>query len=227
MIKKGLAFILTLVTLFSMPVYASADGVCSNETAVVSQVDTLEQAPPHLTRRKLSEGVRNIVKRADQMNYIRWTPLKNIVGWEEFLNYTAGVTYTGLPYGQPIYASYVPWYTSLQGFIDAVNNPLSKMYTSKSTYNEVAPYYSVDCSAYVSWAWELSARKTTSTIPDCSELISKTSIEKAEVGDAICKKRVHVVLITDIAYNSKGEIAYVEISESTAKMNSVFSILPV
>ena len=91
MIKKGLAFILTLVTLFSIPVYASADGVCSNEATVSSQVDTLEEAPSHLTRKELSEGVKNIVKRADQMNYIRWTPLKNIVGWEEFLNYTAGV----------------------------------------------------------------------------------------------------------------------------------------
>ena len=220
MIKRSLALIMTLVTLLSLPVYASADGACSNETAVISQVDTLEEAPSHLTRRELSEGVKNIVKRADQMNYIRWTPLKNIVGWEEFLNYTAGVTYTGLPYGQPIYASYVPWYTSLQGFIDAVNNPTSKMYTSKSTYNEVAPYYSVDCSAYVSWAWQLSSRKTTSSIPDCSVLISNTSIEKAQVGDAICKKRYHVVLITDIAYNSKGEIAYVEISESTAKKNT-------
>ena len=220
MIKRSLSLIMALVMLFSIPVYASADGVCAENEAVISQVDTLEEAPSYLTRKELSEGVKNIVKRADQMNYIRWTPLKNIVGWDNYLDYQAGVTYTGLPYGQPIYASYVPWYTSLQGFIDAVNNPASKMYTSKSTYNEVAPYYSVDCSAYVSWAWQLSARKTTSSIPDNAVLISKTSIKDAEVGDAICKKRVHVVLITDIAYNSDGEIAYVEISESTAKENT-------
>ena len=140
MIKRSLSLIMTLVMLFSIPVYASADGVCAENEAVISQVDTLEEAPSYLTRKELSEGVKNIVKRADQMNYIRWTPLKNIVGWDNYLDYQAGVTYTGLPYGQPIYASYVPWYTSLQGFIDAVNNPASKMYTSKSTYNEVAPY---------------------------------------------------------------------------------------
>lgn len=220
MIKRSLSLVMVLVMLLSIPVYSSAAGACSNSTEVISQVDTQEEAPSQLTRKKLSEGVKNIVKRADQMNYIRWTPVKDIVGWEKAFVYKAGVTYTGLPYGQPVFASYVPWYTSLDGFIDAVNNPKSQMYTSKSTYNEVAPYYSVDCSAYVSWAWGLPSRMTTSSIPGCSELISKTSIKDARVGDVLCKARKHVVLITDIAYNSKGEIAYVEISEAAAKKNT-------
>ena len=222
MIKRSLSLIMTLVMLLSIPVYAAAAKTCSNSTEVISQVDALEEAPTQLTRKEPSEGVKNIVKRADQMNYIRWTPQKNIYGWEKAFVYKAGVTYTGLPYGQPVFASYVPWHTDLDGFIDAVNNPKSKMYTSKSTYNEVAPYYSVDCSAYVSWAWELPSRTTTSYIPLCSELISKTSIKDAQVGDALCKALKHVVLITDIAYNSKGEVAYVEISEAAAKKNTDF-----
>lgn len=218
--KRMQAFFMAVIMLLSIPVYVSAQEEYAVDESVISAVGAETKDTSHLTRKKLSEGVKNIVKRADQMNYIRWTPKKDIVGWEEFLTYKAGVTYTGLPYGQPIYASYVPWYTSLDGFIAAVNNPKSKMYTSKSTYNEVAPYYSVDCSAYVSWAWGLPKRQTTAGIPEYSQLISKTSIRNAQVGDALCKKYSHVVLITDIACNEKGEIVFVEISEATAKENT-------
>lgn len=91
-----------------------------------------------------TQGQQNIVKRARQMTEIQWTPQKDILGWDSGLTYRAGVTYTGLPYGQPVYASYVPWSTSLVGFIDAVNDPNSLMYTSYSSSNKRAPYYSID-----------------------------------------------------------------------------------
>ena len=48
---------------------------------------------------QLSEGVRNIVKRAYQMTDIQWTPQADVLGWNGDLTYRAGVTYTGLPYG--------------------------------------------------------------------------------------------------------------------------------
>lgn len=66
---------------------------------------------------------------------------------------------------QPVYAKYVPWNATLKEFVAAVKNEDSKMYTSRSTYNRSAPYYSSDCSAFVSWAWGLSSRQTTSSIP--------------------------------------------------------------
>ncbi len=149
------------------------------------------------------------------MTEIQWTPVKNITGWGGGVTYTAGKTYTGLPYGQPVYASYVPWSTSLVGFLDAVNDPNSKMYTSSSTYNKQAPYYSVDCSAFVSWAWGLSSRQTTSTIANFSTKISSSSYANAQVGDCLCLAGSHVVLITDITYDSLGAINGIEISEST------------
>jgi hypothetical protein len=167
------------------------------------------------TEQTLSAGVRNIVKRAKQMTQIQWTPVKNITGWGGGVTYTAGKTYTGLPYGQPVYASYVPWSTSLEKFLDAVNDPASKMYTSSSTYNKEAPYYSVDCSAFVSWAWGLSSRQTTSTIANFATKISTSSYKEAQVGDCLCLAGSHVVLITDITYDSLGAINGIEISEST------------
>lgn len=171
--------------------------------------------PARAAEQVLSEGVQNIVRRAKQMTQIQWTPVQNITGWGGGVTYTAGKTYTGLPYGQPVYASYVPWSTSLVGFLDAVNNPNSKMYTSSSTYNKQAPYYSVDCSAFVSWAWGLSNRQTTSTIANFATKISTSSYENAQVGDCLCLAGSHVVLITDITYDSLGAINGIEISEAT------------
>ena len=135
---------------------------------------------------QLSEGVRNIVKRAYQMTDIQWTPQADVLGWNGDLTYRAGVTYTGLPYGQPVYAAYVPWVTDLDGFAAAVNDPNSRMYTSYSTYNCRAPYYSCDCSAFVSWAWGLGGRQTTRTIANYATEISTTSYENAQVGDCLC-----------------------------------------
>ena len=88
----------------------------------------------------LAVGMQNIVKRAYQMTDIQWTPQADVLGWNGDLTYRAGVTYTGLPYGQPVYAAYVPWVTDLDGFAAAVKDPNSRMYTSYSTYNCRAPY---------------------------------------------------------------------------------------
>lgn len=218
MIKRTLSLLMAFVLILNIPVFASAAAECVASSPFTETV--IEPEEPIRIRKELSEGVESIVKRSRQMALIRWTPKKNITGWDNFVIYKAGVTYTGLPYGQPIYASYVPWYTSLEGFINAVNNTGSKLYTDKSTYNEIAPFYSVDCSAYVSWAWGMASRQTTVGIPSSSELISKDSLDKAQVGDALCKKYSHVVLITDMAYSEGGELSYIEISESTVKENT-------
>lgn len=172
-------------------------------------------AETEVYRRTLSQGVENIVKRARQMTQIQWTPVADIPAWKNELTYFAGVTYTGLPYGQPVYANYVPWQTSMEGFLDVVSNAGSKMYTDRSSYKANAPYYSIDCSAFVAWAWGLNARQTTDTIRHFSTKISSTSYDKAEVGDCLCLSGYHVVLITDITYDSKGSINGIEISEST------------
>ena len=98
------------------------------------------------------------------MTEIQWTPLEDIIGWDADYVFHKGTTYTGLPYGQPIDGVFVPWSTSLSGFIKAVNDIQSKMYTDYSDYATTrAPYYSSDCSAFVSWAWNLTGRRTTSS----------------------------------------------------------------
>ena len=170
-------------------------------------------------RMPLTQGQENIVKRAMQMVNIRWTPRKDIYGWNKNYTYKAGVTYTGLPYGQAVNAAYVPWKASLSEFIDAVNNPDSLMYTSYSSYNKRAPYYSVDCSAFASWALQLPRRQSTSGMPNFGNLISSSSYAGIQVGDYLNVHNPsgsqHVVLITDVTYDADGAITGIEISQAT------------
>lgn len=201
-----------LLSLLPVAEVKAESALFSQEQIAVSEVTDASQ---NSSRKALSEGVQNIVKRAYQMTNIQWTPKADIYGWASELVYKAGTTYTGLPYGQPVNASYVPWSTDLNGFLAAVNDSTSKMYTSYSSYNERAPYYSIDCSAFVSWAWGLPSRQTTSSIANYATLISKTSYADMEVGDCFNKAGSHVVLVTDITYTDSGEISAVEISEST------------
>ncbi len=175
-----------------------------------------------ITADALSQGQQNIVKRAYQMTDIKWTPQKDVYGWNSAIVYKAGTTYTGLPYGQPVYASYIPWNTSLEDFIAAVNDKNSKMYTDFSSYNKRAPYYSTDCSAFVAWAWGLSKRQTTSSIKSFSTQISTSSYANAQVGDCLCLAGNHVVLITDITYGSDNQISSIEISEATTNKNTYY-----
>ena len=206
-IKRLLSLFLALICLLSVPY--------SEDFGVTAVADTG-------SRKALSAGQRNIVKRAYQMTDIKWTPQKNVYGWNEGVIYSAGKTYTGLPYGQPVYASYVPWTTSLDGFISAVNNKNSRMYTDYSSYNRKAPYYSTDCSAFVAWAWDLNSRQTTSTIKNFSIEISRTSFASAEVGDSLCLAGNHAVLITDITYDSLNRISSIEISEATTDKRTYY-----
>lgn len=163
----------------------------------------------------LSQGVQNIVKRARQQHEVKWTPLKDISSWAGESTFYAGTTYYGIPYGQPVYASYVPWSTDLEGFVKAVNNPNSKMYTDYSSYNRKAPYYSSDCSSFVSWAWGLNARQTTSSLHVFATKVANQSVYSVQVGDAFIASGVHAMLVTNVGYDANGVINSIEITEQT------------
>lgn len=167
----------------------------------------------------VSEGQRNIVRRAYAQHNVSWTPKANITGWNGQYTFYAGTTYTGLPYGQPInngsyHGSYVPWNTSLSGFVNAVNNAASLMYTSYANYNKRAPYYSCDCSSFVSWSWATKSRQNTGTIANYSNKVATQSIYGMQIGDALCKAGSHVVLVSDIGL-ANGQVAYIDIIEQT------------
>ena len=128
------------------------------------------------------------------------------------------MTYTGLPYGQPTDAVYVPWRASLSAFVAEVNNSGSKMYTSHSypthSGGRDGPYYATDCSGFASWAWDLPSRCTTYSMVNYANLINSKSYSAVQVGDVLLKS-THVMLVTDVTYDASGAITGIEISHAS------------
>lgn len=193
------------------------------------------------TAGNLNQNQENIVLRGRQMAEVEWTPLKNRYSWggndssyvssnrfgsrvipidgdATYGYFEAGKTYRGVPYSQAVYTGYVGWNISLSDFVNAVNDTSSKFYSGYSTYSRTAPYYGSDCSGFVSWAWDLPIRCTCETLVNYSKYIG-TNINSIQVGDCLNKTSSHVVLVTDIGYDSAGNIVAIEITEQTpAKM---------
>lgn len=187
----------------------------------------------------LTSDQQNIILRARQMAEVLWTPLATRYSWggddssyvsanssrnarveatdgSNTLGYfSAGKTYEGIPYSQAVYSyGYVGWDISIADFVNAVNNSTSSFYTGYSSYSRTAPYYGSDCSAFVSWAWNLPSRCTCTSLVPYSKYIG-TSLSSLQVGDCLNNISAHVTLVTNIAYNASGEIVSVEITEQT------------
>lgn len=169
----------------------------------------------YLRSGELSEGQINIVRRARQLVEIEWTPVYNLFQWNKEGQFWAGTTYAGVPYGQPVHGSYVGYSSTLTGFIDVCDNERSRMYTKYSDFNKTAPYYSTDCSAFVSYCWDLRVRKTTRDMDNIAELLEDQSVNALEVGDCLDNINSHVILVTGVVRNSDGEVALVETMEAT------------
>ncbi len=170
----------------------------------------------------LSEGQRNIVKRARQLTEIEWTPLENLTQWGERGTFKAETTYKGIPYGQPVNTNgYVGYGVSIEGFAAAARDNSSKLHTNYSMYNKIAPSYSTDCSGYVSYAWELKQRKTTYSISEVSEKVGDKSLYSLQVGDALNDISSHVVLISDLTYDASGAVVGLEVMEQTPVITQV------
>lgn len=170
----------------------------------------------------VSDGQKNIVKRARQLTEIKWTPLEDIYQWGQAGVFKAETTYTGIPYGQPINCNgYIGYGVSLETFASSVLDNTSKFYTTYSNYNKVAPSMSTDCSGYVSYAWGLVNRLTTYSMTGIAEIVSDQSIYSLQIGDCIDKTSSHIVLVSGLSYDSTGSIVGIEIMEETPVITRV------
>lgn len=194
-------------------------GLSGNE---VSLMDTNSSGTDITIAPAVSEGQKNIVKRARQLNEIEWTPLENITQWGNYGVFKAETTYKGIPYGQPINCNgYIGYGASLETFASSVLDNTSKIYTTVSTYNKVAPSLSTDCSGYVSYAWGLTSRKTTYSLPEVAQKVGEQSLYSLQVGDCLNEIRSHVVLVSGITYDVNGNIIGVETMEQTPVITRV------
>lgn len=193
-LKRIFSFILVFTMLLSMGAFA-------------------DEAAPASTG-ELSQGQKNIILRARQLMEIKWTPLIDRWQWGYAGTFESGTTYTGAPYGQPVFTGYLGYAVTLDQFIAATEDNTSHFYTRYSTYTKIAPSYSIDCSGFVSWSWGIS-RKHTGTLPEAGYLVEDQSINGLEVADCLNNVYSHAVLVSDVVRDSSGNVVSVEIMEQT------------
>ncbi len=212
-------------------VLADADGDASGllEPMIAPEEDVNTAA---LLRRELSEGVRNCIARARQMAEVKWTALADFPVFQSQSEanreyFKAGVTYYGIPYGQPIYnGKYVGPFVNggetitIDEFAAEAADPDSELYTGAANYNgNIMPTYSNDCSAFVSYCWDSETRFTTSDFKTLGDRGTKyanvgTSVSLLVPGQAL-NKSGHIILVYDVAYDLDGTISHVTTIEQT------------
>ncbi|MBP5313103.1 MAG: hypothetical protein J6112_09765 [Clostridia bacterium] len=172
-------------------------------------------------REPQSEGVKNTITNALYMYNVFWTPLENVTGWTSYQvstrQFVKGHTYRGIPYGQPVHeGAYVGSVASVRDFVNAAKDPSSKLYTDRGEntwyYTSengpiwYSPFYSNDCSGFVSAAMRIK-RHTTRDIGSNSEMfpVKGTDVLKAKPGDLInSHEGGHVIMVLDVVYDRRG-----------------------
>ncbi|MBQ2971499.1 MAG: GBS Bsp-like repeat-containing protein [Ruminococcus sp.] len=179
---------------------------------------SVNAATVSVSQTKATQNQLNIVARADYMYDTTWVCQTTVAGWGG--TFYAGSTYH-IPYGQPIntgkYVGFENFGATREEFLEAAADPNSKHYTVRSTYNKESTYYCNDCSAFVSYAWDIS-RNTTSSLPYKSTNLGKATESNIranlQLGDALNHAGSHVILVTGITY-SGDTMTQIEITEQT------------
>lgn len=164
--------------------------------------------------------------RAKRISEISWSPkgaIPQIGG-----GYLSEIAYTGIPYSSVKECDkFIGQEVSFQTFISAVNNPRSVLYTervNKRPYKgtNCASYYGTVCSMTVNYALGLERPFSSSMYENLAfiERLNNQDFNAVAPGDIVWKKG-HVVLITDVYKDSKGNVRGLEILESNSAGTSL------
>lgn len=143
--------------------------------------------------------------------------------------FTAGVEYCGIPYsssegGNDGYSShFVGIDIPIEAFVTSVCNEDSVVYQESSYHNNNACIYGTICSSFACYALDLGAFYNTSQIMALSGMANigalvtsgvRMPTKQLQLADLVIKAG-HVAIITDFIRDKDGDIAFVEVSEST------------
>ena len=163
----------------------------------------------------------NIAARADYLYSLTWTCQKNVScrAYNTYYTFYKGNTYH-MPYGQGATSYYIGYGVSPENFVAAANNVNSIFYSQKSYSGSwYSTYYISDCSGFVSWCWGLSVKQSTRSLGSYSSWIGSVTynniVNYLQIGDALNRYDYHVVLVSDIFYDSYGNMTGIEITEQT------------
>ena len=132
-----------------------------------------------------------------------------------------GVEIRGIPYGQPVYSGkFIGFDATVEEFYNQSKKADSLFYTGKSEYEEISAYYSLDCTAFVCYAWNTNVRMYTAVLVQFGDYMGK-KLNTIQVGDALIKTgKAHAVLVTGVIEDDKGNIVWLEIMEQRPPPNA-------
>lgn len=171
-------------------------------------------------------AIATMIKRANQISKIRWTPIDTIPNRNGV--YDAGKTYLGIPYSSvKELDKFVGQEVSFHTFMTAVNNPYSVLYTervNKPPYNGVncGAYYGTVCSMAVNYALGIELpyeSKMYDSLPTFRK-VKEQNPETLFEGDVLWSPG-HVVLVLDIQRDSINNIKEISILESAGNTTSI------
>ncbi len=196
--KKALSLVLALVLCFS--VFAVSDCMVTETRA-------------------LTQNQQNIVNRADYLYSIEWVAQKTVTAhaYSSYYTFYAGNTYH-LPYGQGSVSNYIGYGVTPAYFEQVAADANSEFYQYKCYAGTwYSTYYITDCSGFVSWCWGLTAKQSTRSLANYSTYVASVTTSNIynylQVGDALNRYDYHVVLVTDMIYDSSGTLTGIEITE--------------
>ena len=178
-----------------------------------------------------SEGAANVLKRAQQLSQLRWTPVRPFPAVfkssapekPDYHNIylSAWRPNTGVAYSSVrLHEKYVGYNVLTETYLSALANPNSCLYT-KSLYGmgvrNCIPYYGTVCSEFVSYSFDLPLRTACARWPsmDGIEEIIPEPLEKLQLCDIVLNPKQHIMLVTGIERDGDGRIERIQISEST------------
>ena len=176
----------------------------------------------------VSEGMKNVLRRAAQLSEIRWTPVRPLPaivsdaqsGSKPHLFLPAwrprrGVGYSAVRYDEKYVGSNVPLYT----YLTALSDPQSVMYTRPLLGRNVlgAAFYGCVCSQFVSYAFDLPFQIDCSQWPELPGIreICPEPLEELRLCDVLNDPKRHTALITGISRTEDGAVARITVSEAT------------
>lgn len=237
-VKRSAALVVMVIMLVTGAVTVNASRATKNDSENAAFAGGMEG----YYRKPISQGAQNALLRARQMYEVEWTPLRNMSMYdtqeETDKQFIAGITYKGIPYGQPVHQGvYVGQTATIEEFIEASKDINSKFYTERGLntwyYDEGAgdgkirsgPYMASDCSSFVSYCWMLDHRTTTASMEADPErfIVLGKDYQVIEPGMAINKGGVHVILIYDVIYDKDGKVAGITTIEQTPPIMTVRS----
>jgi hypothetical protein len=176
-----------------------------------------------------STGLANVLRRAEQLARLRWTPICDMPKSVDIrpecddrpplASFKAWRPQQGLPYSSVRrHEKFIGYNVSIETFMTALANPQSVLYTRDLTKNGVrmAGWYGTVCSSFVCYALDLPYRRTCGRWGLYDDMVPTQvdSANKIMLGDILCSKK-HVGLVTGVLRHRDGSVFSVSVTEST------------